>query len=123
MRRGASRRSGLALLAGGLALALLVVALLAPRASDAPDGLERVAEDEGFADRASERRGPLAGYAIPGVDGEAASTILAGAVGVLAAAAIALLAGLGLRARARRAARGAAAEPPADAASPPPASR
>ena len=121
MRRGASRRSGLALLAGGLALALLVVALLAPRASDAPDGLERVAEDEGFADRASERSGPLAGYAIPGVDGEAASTILAGAVGVLAAAAIALLAGLGLRAR--RAARGAGAEPPADAAGPPPASR
>ncbi len=115
------RRSNAALLAGGLAAALLVVALLAPNASDAPDGLERVAEDEGFADRAEERSGPLSGYAVPGVGNEAASTILAGALGTLAAAALALLAGRGLRARARRAARGEEAEPPP--AGPPPAAR
>ena len=116
------RRSNAALLAGGLAAALLVVVLLAPNASDAPDGLERVAEDEGFADRADgERSGPLSGYAVPGVGNETASTILAGAIGTLAAAALALLAGRGLRSRARRAARGEEAEPPP--AGPPPAAR
>lgn len=94
----------LALLVGGIAAALLVVAVLAPRASGDPDGLERVAEDEGFADRASDAPFELlADYRVPGVEGETASTILAGAIGVVAVAAVTLLAARGLRARSARA--------------------
>ena len=97
------RRGNLALLAGGLVVALLVVVVLAPNASSSPDGLERVAEDQGFADRAEGARFELlSDYSIPGVDNEAASTILAGVVGVLVITAIALLAARALRWRSNR---------------------
>ena len=97
------RRRNLALLAGGLALALLVVFALAPNASAQPDGLERVAEDQGFADRAQDApHSLLPDYTIPGVEDETLSTILAGVIGVAVVAAIALLAGWALRARASR---------------------
>ena len=97
------RRRNLALLAGGLAVALLVVLVLAPNASSSPDGLERVAEDQGFIESAEDAPFDLLpDYTIPGVDNEAASTVLAGAVGVLVVAAIALLAGRILRSRAAR---------------------
>ena len=103
-------RRNLALLAGGLAVALLVVFALAPNASAQPDGLERVAEDEGFADHA--RDAPyslLPDYTIPGVEDETLSTVISGVIGVAAVAAIALLAGWALHARsARREARDAA---------------
>ena len=104
------RRRNLALLAGGLAVALLVVFALAPNASAQPDGLERVAEDQGFADQAQDA--PLSllpDYTIPGVEDETLSTVLAGVVGVAVVAGIALLAGWALRARSsRREARDAA---------------
>jgi ABC-type spermidine/putrescine transport system permease subunit I len=67
----------------GLLLALGVV-LLSPLASPHPDGLERVAEDQGFLDRA--REAPyeiIPDYAFPGVQNEALATILAGVVGTL----------------------------------------
>lgn len=67
----------------GLFLALLL-ALVSPLASSAPDGLERVAEDQGFAHRA--RQAPLkimADYLFPGVGNEVLATILAGVVGTL----------------------------------------
>jgi len=67
----------------GLAIAL-VVALLSPLASPLPDGLERVAEDLGFIDRA---RGPLyqviPDYMFPGIPHPTLATILAGVVGTL----------------------------------------
>ncbi|NOZ29802.1 MAG: cobalamin biosynthesis protein CbiM [Chloroflexi bacterium] len=67
----------------GLAVAL-VVALLSPLASSSPDGLERVAEDFGFIDRAM---GPfyqiIPDYLFPGVSNEALATILAGVLGTL----------------------------------------
>lgn len=106
------RRRNRALLAGGLTLALLVVVAFAPNASAQPDGLERVAEDGGFADRA--RDAPLSllpGYTIPGVEDETLSTILAGVIGVAAVAAIALLAGWVLRTRSTRRRRHDAADP------------
>lgn len=106
-------RGSLALLAGGLAVALLIVLLLAPNASTAPDGLERVAADEGFADAAEEAPFELLrGYSIPGVDDEAASRVLAGLVGTLAVTAIALGGGWALR---RRTLEG---EPPTEAGEP-----
>lgn len=97
------RRGNVALLVGGLAVALLVVLVLAPNASSSPDGLERVAEDQGFADSAEGSRFDLLpDYTIPGVDNEAASTVLAGTVGVLVVAALTLLAARILRSRAAR---------------------
>lgn len=66
----------------GLGLALLL-ALLAPLASPDPDGLERVAEDQGFADQARAAwYEVIPDYLFPGL-GEAAGTVVAGIVGVL----------------------------------------
>ncbi len=67
----------------GVAIAALVVVVLAPLASSDPDGLERVAEDQGFIDRASNFfSGILSDYAIPGIDDPAVSTIVSGLIGV-----------------------------------------
>ena len=67
---------------GGYVIAL-AVALLAPLASDSPDGLERVAEDSGFLERAEDAPySAIADYLFPGVENEALATILAGVVGV-----------------------------------------
>jgi hypothetical protein len=93
-------RGSLALLVGGLAVALLVVLLRSPIASTAPDGLQRVAADEGFAAAAEDAPFELLpGYTIPGVDNAAASRVLAGLVGTIAVAAIVLGGGWALRRR------------------------
>ena len=68
----------------GLGLALGVAALLAPLASSAPDGLERVAEDLQFADLASASLSGFApDYLAPGIDSPALAVALAGVLGVL----------------------------------------
>lgn len=68
----------------GLFLALAVT-LLSPFASASPDGLERVAEDQGFIDRAKDAPyAIIADYVFPWVHNEAAATVLAGIVGTLA---------------------------------------
>ena len=70
----------------GLLLAAALAVFVSPFASSSPDGLERVAEDEGFADTATEHRlgdSPVADYAVDGVDDERVSGGLAGLVGVL----------------------------------------
>ena len=65
----------------GLLLAL-AVAVLSPLASPHPDGLERVAEDQGFVDRAQDPPFHIfAGYLFPGIEDERLATILAGLVG------------------------------------------
>ncbi len=65
-------------------LICLGVALLSPLASTSPDGLERVAEDQGFIEVAHEAPYQLiADYLFPGVGNEAAATILAGIAGTL----------------------------------------
>ncbi|MBC7234657.1 MAG: PDGLE domain-containing protein [Chloroflexi bacterium] len=67
----------------GLGLALLV-ALLSPLASSHPDGLERVAEDKGFLEKAQDAWYRLIpDYVFPGVENESLATILAGVVGTL----------------------------------------
>lgn len=67
----------------GLALALFV-ALLSPLASPHPDGLERVAEDQGFSEQA---RAPwyeaIPDYVFPGIRNESTATMVAGVVGAL----------------------------------------
>jgi cobalt/nickel transport system permease protein len=70
----------------GLVVALLVAVGVAQFAVDEPDGLERVAEDTGFAD--SERphafeSGLFADYATAGVANESVSLAIAGAAGTL----------------------------------------
>ena len=61
----------------------VAVTLLAPLASGSPDGLERVAGDYGFIERA--QGAPyaiIADYVVPGIQNEALATILAGIIGV-----------------------------------------
>lgn len=68
----------------GLVVAIATVVLLAPAASDDPDGLDRVSGDQGFAEKAKDSPYDwLPDYSIPGVDNESVSVVLAGAVGVV----------------------------------------
>lgn len=91
--------SGRAVLGTGLAIAA-ALALLSPLASASPDGLERVAEDHSFLDRALDPvYNVLPDYTIPGLGG-ALSTILAGLVGVIVV--VALGYGVALLLRRRR---------------------
>jgi hypothetical protein len=68
---------------GALILAF-ILAILSPLASASPDGLEKVAENEGFIGMALV---PVVNvfpdYVIPGVANETLATILAGMVGTL----------------------------------------
>ncbi len=70
-----------------LSLTVLAVVVVAPLASRAPDGLERVIEDhqvavdaprEPFSDSA-----PLADYKVPGVEDERKAIALAGVIGLV----------------------------------------
>ena len=66
----------------GLAIAAAVVVVLAPLASSDPDGLERVAGDQGYLETARDAvYSIIPDYTIPGIDGNL-STILAGLIGV-----------------------------------------
>jgi cobalt/nickel transport system permease protein len=89
--RALDRRPGLV-----LGSSLLVAAAVAPWASGAPDGLERVAIDRGFASLTAEHSlaaSPLADYAIAGVSNPALTVAIAGVVGALVVAGV--LTGLG----------------------------
>ncbi len=89
-----------ALWVGGVVIAL-VLAVLSPLASAHPDGLEWVAEQQGFLDAA---RDPLYNmipdYVFPGISDEAVATIVAGIVGALVVAAAAYFVAQGVRRRA-----------------------
>lgn len=68
----------------GLAIALALAILLSPFASSSPDGLEKVGEHYGFADKAiSLFKGLIPDYVFPGVSNEMIATAIAGAIGVL----------------------------------------
>ena len=84
----------------GLLISAMVVIVLAPLASPDPDGLESVAEQQGFIDSARDAVVRiLPDYTIPGLDGTA-STVLAGLAGV--AIVFFLMVGLGRLLRGRR---------------------
>jgi cobalt/nickel transport protein len=88
---------------GALLVALVLAGLLSFYASSDPDGLNRVAIDQGFSDTETDHRtadGPLAGYTTSGVDDERLSGGLAGVVGVVVV--LALTAGLAQVVRRRR---------------------
>lgn len=79
----------------------VILALLSPLASPHPDGLERVAENLGFIERAQEPAYTvIPDYAFPGIPNEALATITAGVVGTLIVFGVAVgLASLGRRVR------------------------
>jgi PDGLE domain len=88
-----ARRTKLtAFVVAGLAVALALAFFVSPQASGDPDGLERVAIDEGFADEATAHDladSPLADYGVEGVDDERISTGLSGIIGVAVTFAVA----------------------------------
>jgi hypothetical protein len=93
---------GLAVAGMGIALG---VAFLSPLASSDPDGLERVAEDEGFLEEAKDAPYEvISDYLFPGVENESVATILAGVLGVLIVAVLTFAIAFLLR-RTRREAR------------------
>jgi len=64
--------------------AILVAVLLAPFASSSPDGLEKVAEDLGFAHKSFEAvDSPIPDYVFPGITSERLATAAAGVLGTL----------------------------------------
>lgn len=68
----------------GLAAAALLVVLVAPRASSQPDGLEKVALDQGFSETEADHaldESPTAGYTVDGSE-SAWGTVAAGLLGV-----------------------------------------
>ena len=77
----------------GLLIALFLAVFISPFASPWPDGLERVAEDEGFIELAETQpviSSPVPDYAWPGISNERLATSIAGLAGTL------MLCGLGL---------------------------
>ena len=102
-----NRRNAATIVIGGLAIALLIT-LFSPFASSSPDGLERVAENEGFIE--TQKAPPyeiIADYAFPWMDNEKAATILAGMTGVLLVAAVASGLAFGLQRAGKRRSTGA----------------
>ena len=86
-----------------LLVAVLLAGVVSFYASDSPDGLNRVAEDQGFAQSEQTHPnadGPLAGYETADVDDERVSGGLAGVAGVLVV--LVLAGGLALVLRRRR---------------------
>jgi hypothetical protein len=73
-------------LLGGLLVAVGLALVVSGLASSSPDGLEKVAGDKGFLVTAKDHLladGPLADYAVKGVDNQRLSTGLSGLIGVL----------------------------------------
>lgn len=99
LERGEAASGGRVLAWGGIALAL-VLAVLSPLASSHPDGLEWVAEEQGFLGSALEAPFKLiANYVFPGIADERLATIVAGIVGVVVVLTVTWLAGSARRRR------------------------
>jgi hypothetical protein len=100
LKRISNRTIGL--IAAGLGVALLIT-LFSPLASSSPDGLERVAEDKEFINKAEDAPYKvIADYVFPWVENEDAATVLAGAVGVLVVAGVTLTLAFGIQRLGRR---------------------
>lgn len=78
----------------GLMFALFMAGVLSLYASPDPDGLERVAEDYGFAEEGHELiQSPMPDYTVSGIENEALSASLAGIIGTLFMFFVALILG------------------------------
>ena len=87
----ARKKSIIIFTAAGLAIAVALALFVAPWASSSPDGLEKVAEDKGFIEKAEETEpawesSPIPDYAMPGLEDNhpALATALAGLAGTVA---------------------------------------
>ena len=70
----------------GLLFAVGLALLLAPFASQFPDGLEKVAEEKGFLDKGEGKEvfhSPIRDYLLPGIKNEKFATGLAGVIGTV----------------------------------------
>ena len=86
-----SKRSTWVFVGVGLVLSLFLAGFVSYYASSSPDGLEKVAGDQGFLANAQDSANaslPTAGYAIEGVESARLSGGLAGVLGVLVIAII-----------------------------------
>jgi hypothetical protein len=91
----------------GLLVALVIAGVASGFAASDPDGLERVAIDQGFDDTAQDHAladSPLADYSVAGVEEDRLSTGLAGIIGVAITLAVsgALFYGIRLYGKTRR---------------------
>ena len=80
------------LVLAGLVVALLLGGVVSYYASSHPDGLEYVADKVGFLDTAEDSAagdGPMADYAVKGVDNPGLAGGLAGVIGILVTLALA----------------------------------
>jgi cobalt/nickel transport protein len=72
----------------GLGISLLLALFLSPFASPSPDGLEKVAETKGFAEKGESpslwKHAPFSDYTLPWIENEKVSTALSGLIGTLA---------------------------------------
>jgi cobalt/nickel transport system permease protein len=85
--KGIRRARTWGFVAAALVVALALAVFVSPFASSAPDGLERVAVDRGFAATAPQepvwRFAPVSDYTFPGISSPAVATAVAGGVGTL----------------------------------------
>jgi hypothetical protein len=85
MKRMSNRMSTVGFVLIGLAVTAILAVVVSGFASGSPDGLERVAEDEGFLEQAEDHDladSPVADYGVRGVDDARLSTGLAGLIGI-----------------------------------------
>lgn len=83
---GSSARSYSVAIGYGLVISLGVALFLSPLASQSPDGLESVAEQQGFGIRETETPvliSPIPDYRLPGIESETIATSIAGAIGTV----------------------------------------
>jgi hypothetical protein len=72
---------------GAVVVSVALAVLVSPFASSSPDGLEKVAVDEGFEEAASAEpvwaEAPIPDYVFPGIKSEGVATAVAGAIGTI----------------------------------------
>jgi cobalt/nickel transport protein len=86
----------------GFIISLFLAGVVSFYASSSPDGLEKVAQDIGFIDKAKDHTnadGTLADYGVKGIENERASVGVAGVIGVIGTA---VIAGIGFKLIARK---------------------
>jgi hypothetical protein len=82
----AKRKALWMFIVGGLLVTFALAFFVSPYASGSPDGLNKVAEDQGFDASAEEHAlddSPVAGYEVKGVEDEELSKGLSGLIGVI----------------------------------------
>lgn len=82
-----------------LGIIIVMAVFISPFASRSPDGLEKVAEDNGFLHKAKSiwRYSPFSDYSLAGIENKYISTALTGIIGVVIVFVISLLFAKGIK--------------------------